>query len=87
MKQPQSPGFCVVCVLASGGINKAEENDGKNNERDVRESLDDEENVDYSGDYTEDYQNNEDENPGDDDIPSEDNEDTDMDYEQADHYT
>jgi len=84
VKQPQSPGFCVVCVLASGGINKAEENDGKNNERDVRESLDDEENVDYSGDYTEDYQNNEDENIGDDDIPSEDNEDTDMDYEEID---
>ena len=36
MKQSQSPGFCVVCVLASGGINKGEENDRKKSVYEVK---------------------------------------------------
>ena len=84
MKQPQSQGFCVVCILASGGIDKPEKNAENNNDRDVRESIDDEENVDYSGDYTDDYQNKEDEDKEYDDIASEDEIDEDMPEEEID---
>ena len=50
--QPQSPGFCIVCILASAGARRGAQDDKDKDGREERNSNDKDEIADYNGDYT-----------------------------------